>query len=362
MKRIILTVTNDLTYDQRMIRICGSLFSAGYEVMLVGRTKKNSIPLGERPFQQHRLNCRMQKGKLFYLEFNLRLLFFLLRQRMDILCAIDLDTILPAFVVSKIKGVTLVYDAHEYFTEVPEVVDRPMVKSVWETLAQLTIPNIKYAYTVGEGLATIFEEKYGTAFGVIRNVPFQKELSVQSGQEPKIILYQGVLNEGRGLEAVMRAMKYIEGAVLWLVGEGDLSHVLRKLKEQLALSDKVVFWGYLRPEELAELTPKAYIGLNLLENKGLSYYYSLANKAFDYIQAGIPSIQMNFPEYAALNTTYDIFQLVDDLATDQLVSAIQLLINDKAHYDRLRHNCLLAREELTWEKEAVKLIDFYKKL
>ena len=112
MNRIYLTVTNDLTYDQRMNRICSSLASAGYAVTLVGRKKRGSAPLQDKPFQQKRLFCFFEKGKLFYLEYNLRLLLFLLFQRFNIVCAIDLDTIMPCLISARLRGKKIVYDAH----------------------------------------------------------------------------------------------------------------------------------------------------------------------------------------------------------------------------------------------------------
>ena len=103
MKKIFFTVTNDLTYDQRMIRICSSLANAGYQVCLVGRQRPHSKALRQQPFEQKRLKCFFERGKFFYLEYNIRLFFFLMFQRFDAICSIDLDTILPGFYVSKIK-------------------------------------------------------------------------------------------------------------------------------------------------------------------------------------------------------------------------------------------------------------------
>ncbi|MEM6378778.1 MAG: glycosyltransferase, partial [Bacteroidota bacterium] len=231
MKIIYFTVSNDLSYDQRMIRICSSLAKAGYQVCLVGRKKATSIPLKKEVFQQKRLFCFFQKGKLFYLEYNLRLFFFLLFRKYDALCAIDLDTIGPLFLLKILRRKLLVYDAHEYFTEVPEVVDRPFTKSVWEWLAQRTIPKLQYCYTVGPKLAQIFSDRYGPTFQVIRNVPVSQEVNedvspkmpaIEKGDQ--IVLYQGALNMGRGLECSLEAMKLLPNNVkLWLVGEGDLS-------------------------------------------------------------------------------------------------------------------------------------------
>ena len=361
MERIICTVTNDLTYDQRMIRICSSLAKAGYKVLLVGRKRPSSIELNKQPFEQKRLNCFFQSGKLFYLEYNIRLFLYLLFSPFDILCAVDLDTILPCLYASKWKRKLCVYDAHEYFTEVPEVVRRPAIKKVWERIANHAIPKIPNCYTVGPELANIFEKTYGPKFETIRNVPFsQKEEAKPSA--PPVILYQGALNEGRGLEQAIQAMKHLEGVELWLAGEGDLSQPLRQLVQEEDLATKVRFLGFVPPNKLKDITLKASIGLNLLENKGLSYYYSLANKAFDYIQAGVPSITMDFPEYRSLNEEYATFILLDVLSAEKIAESILQLLEDKDLYHQLRLNCLEAKQVLTWEQESEKLLAFYANL
>lgn len=363
MPHILCTVTNDLTYDQRMIRICTSLAQAGYQVTLVGRQRRASKPMRQEAFRQKRLWCYFEKGKLFYLEYNLRLFLFILFQPFDIVCSVDLDTILPGFLVSRVRSKVCVYDAHEYFTETPEVERRPNVRRVWEWVAQFTIPKLKFAYTVGPALAGIFQERYGIPFAVIRNVPVRQEepLKPQQSIEP-IIFYQGALNEGRGLEYAIAAMKNIEGAQLWLAGEGDLSVQLREQAQQLELGEKVKFLGFVQPHELQQLTPSAYIGLNLLENRGLSYYYSLANKAFDYVQAAVPSIQMAFPEYQALNRQYEAFYLLEELSTASVETALRKLLDNHQLYQRLQDNCMLAREEWSWDREEQVLLDFYRRI
>lgn len=363
-QRIICTVTNDLTYDQRMIRICDSLARQGYDVLLVGRRLPASLALRQQDFRQKRLTCYFHKGKLFYLEFNLRLLFFLLRYPCDLICAVDLDTLVPGFLASKFRGKTCIYDAHEYFTELPEVVDRPFTKAVWNAVARWIIPRLRYAYTVGPKLARLFQEQYGTPFASIRNVPLKQTEHVKASkiERKKVILYQGRLNAGRGLETAIRAMHRIDGAILLLAGEGDLSDNLRQLVREEKLEDKVQFMGYLEPGALRELTLQAYIGLNLLENKGLSYYYSLANKAFDYIQAGVPSIQMDFPEYRALQRKYQVFALLEELEVNRLGDLLHRLLEDESQWQELHFNCLAARVELCWEQEEKQLVAFYRKI
>lgn len=355
--RIVFTVTNDLTYDRRMQRICSSLAQNGNEVTLVGRELKQSLPIDLQKFKQERIKCWFTKGKLFYLEYNLRLLYFLYRFEADIYGAVDLDTIIPNVVMAKRKKKHCVYDAHEYFSEVPEVVGRPLVKRIWEWVADRYIPQVDLAYTVGDGLAEIFTDRYQTPFDTIRNVPIAPE-SYPPLKEGKYLLYQGALNMGRGLESLLEAMQEID-MPLKIAGEGDLSGQLRQQVKDLGVEDKVEFLGFVSPENLPSLTENAYLGLNLLENKGLSYYYSLANKCFDYIQSGVPAINMAFPEYVKLNEKFEISVLINEIKPYIISSAINDLLSDTQQYNILQQNCLEARKVFNWQQEEVRLLALY---
>lgn len=361
MSTITCTVTNDLSQDQRMIRICSTLQAAGYQVTLVGRQLPHSLPLVDHPFRQHRLRCRFHAGKLFYLEYNLRLLYYLFRQRTTIINAVDLDTLLPGYLISRLQSSICVYDAHEYFTEVPEVIRRPRVQRLWAALADWIIPSLQHAYTVGPALAELMSERYGTPFSVVRNVPYRQSApSAKVVPEEKIIFYQGMLNEGRGLEAAILAIEQLPpNFVLHIAGTGDLEKQLHQLVQDNQLQDRVRFLGFVPPAQLPVLTEKAWLGLNLLENTGLSYYYSLANKTFDYIQFGVPALHMDFPEYRALHDQYDTFELVTDLEVDTIASSIQGLINNPDRYAQLQYNNLQAAKFLTWEEEEKKLLAVY---
>ncbi|MEY2799527.1 MAG: hypothetical protein RI934_515 [Bacteroidota bacterium] len=349
-----------MTYDQRMQKIASSLASAGFEVLLLGRNKSNSNPLTNQKYNQHRLNCFFEKGKLFYIEFNIRLFFYLLFNSFHIVNAIDLDTIIPCFVVSKLKQKPCVYDAHEYFTEVPEVIDRPLTKWIWEGIEGAIVPRLKYCYTVSTSIANLFEKKYKTPFSTIRNVPFlvnETNSNKFINKEDRFILYQGALNVGRGLECLIESMQYIP-CKLKLVGEGDLSAHLRFLVQQYQIAEKVEFMGFIEPNKLKNITQQAYIGINVSENLGLSYYYSLNNKFFDYIHAGLPSVTNNFPEYNQINNEFEV-AVISELTTQNLVKSINLLLNDDELYQRLVVNCENAKLKYNWELEEQQLIKIY---
>lgn len=359
MKKIIFAVTTDLNYDQRMQRICGSLHGHGYGVSLVGREWKISEPLSVRPYHQHRLKCFFQKGKLFYLEYNFRLWLYLIGRPFDAYCAVDLDTALPLYLRARSTRGFFGYDAHEYFPETPEVMGRPKVKKLWETIEKFVVPRTDFAYTVAASLARIFEEKYGRPFAVIRNVSMYRYFAPFIKPD-KYILYQGALNEGRGLEALLEAMLTVE-ARLVICGEGDLSGMLRQKAQDLGLAEKVSFTGFILPDDLLSLTRGAWVGVMLLENKGLSYYYSLSNKFFDYLHAGIPQLAVDFPEYRLLNEQYGVAVLVG-LDPEKISEALNRLLRDQDLYGSLAENCQRAREELNWQQEEQKLAAIYRHL
>lgn len=342
-----------------MIRICTSLTEAGYEVLLVGRKRQSSIPLPHQVFEQQRIRCWFNKGKLFYLEFNMRLLFFLLVKRADAYSAVDLDTIVACTLAAKIRSKKLVFDAHEYFEEVPEVTHRPFIKRVWQAVGKVFVPQADLAYTVNRALADIFSQKYHKAFEVIRNVPYPYPLVKQPvGQSKPVLLYQGVLNKGRGLEQLLEAMTQLD-IECWIAGEGDLSGQLRTLARELGLKDKVKFLGYVEPDELKHLTSKATIGYNVMENLGLSYYYSLANKFFDYIQAEVPQLCAPFPEYEHINQKFEV-ALLTPCQAPEIVQSVQRLLSDKDLYHKLRQSCVKAKQTFNWETEDEKLKSMYR--
>lgn len=363
MPHIICTVTNDLTYDRRMQRICRTLVQNGYSVTLVGRLLPHSLPTTEEPFDQQRLNCRFTKGFLFYAEINIRLWLYLMRAQYDAVCSVDLDTLAAGCLATVLRRKKRLFDAHEYFTEVPEVINRPFVQKFWSLIARLFLPFYRHAYTVGPALADIFTKKYGIPFGVVRNMP-DSTLRPEPAPGPQhpVLLYQGALNEGRGIECLLEAMVQLPDMELWLAGEGDLSDTLRRQTAALGIEARVRFMGLVKPADLPALTSRAWIGINVLENKGQSYYYSLANKFFDYVQAGTPVLTMDFPEYRALNRQFEVAILLKTLNPEAVITAIRALRDQPDRYASLKQEALKAREQWNWKEEQTALLQYWEKV
>ena len=343
-----------------MQRICGSLADAGYDVLLVGRKLKSSHPLQNRNYKQRRLNCWFTRGRSFYAEYNIRLFFFLLFSKADCLCAIDLDTILPVYYISRLKGIKRVYDAHEYFSQLDEVISRPSIYRFWHRIEKKMIPKFRSGYTVCESLADEFKTNYGSNYTVIRNVPLLMDINDRETSH-QMILYQGAVNKGRGLDRLAIAMKDVN-AQLWICGDGNYMEEMKSVVSQNDLSGKIIFLGMLEPAVLKTKTSEAYVAINPFEKTGLNQYLSLSNKFFDYIHAGIPQVTMDYPEYRKINDQYKIAELIEAPEPGSIAKGLNKLLNDNELYSQLKQNCIRARKELNWQKEQEKLLNFYSKL
>ena len=360
-KKITLFATTDLNFDQRLLRISNSLSVNGFDVLLVGRELRNSPVLSDRNFAQKRLKCVFNKGVLFYLEFNIRIYFFLRKNHSEIIVANDLDTVLGVFYGSKFsKNTTLVFDAHEYFTEVPELKHKSLKKDIWQKVEAKYLQLFQKHYTVNESLKSIFKQNLNIDFDVVRNITeLEKPKKRYKKPKEKYILYQGALNKGRGLEAIINALPRLEYNLV-LAGNGDIKTELELLVKDLGLENRVTFLGRIEPKQLKTLTEDAYIGINLLENTSLNYYYSLANKFFDYAHAEIPQVCMNFPEYKLLNNDIEVAVLIKNLDSQAIINAFKKLSNEN-YYKELAHNCKALKQKYNWQQEEEKLVSIYTK-
>ncbi|SHF30241.1 Glycosyltransferase involved in cell wall bisynthesis [Mariniphaga anaerophila] len=355
-KRIIASVTSDLVSDNRVHKTCLTLTNMGFEVLLVGRKLPTSLPLSERLYSVKRLNLLFTKGPLFYACFNIRLFCLLLFSKFDLLLANDLDTLPANFFISKLKRKPMVYDSHEFFTEVPELQERPRVRKIWERMEQKMVPSLKNAYTVCNSIASIYTEKYGVRFRVVRNVPFSqpvptgKKADSETGE--KTILYQGAVNVGRGLKQAILAMHFVDSAKLVIAGDGDIRNELEELTREEGLQSKVQFLGRLPIADLAKLTSTADLGISIEEDIGLNYRFALPNKLFDYIQAKVPVLVTNLPEMAAIVNQYKIGEVAPTLESPKLAKLFSEMLTDQSKRAVWKKNLETASSELTWENEA----------
>lgn len=358
-KRIIIAVTNDLVTDQRVSRVANTLVDDGYEVYLVGRLLLHSLPI-VRPYKIKRFKLWFNKGPLFYANYNLRLFFFLLLTPFEAVLSNDLDTLLASFMVAKLKRKQLVYDSHEYFTEVPELVGRKFQQNAWLFIEKILLPRIDFAYTVSDSIANEYYQKYGKPFSVIRNLPVLKVAS--SVTKSNAIIYQGSLNVGRGIELMIETMVLLPEMELWIVGGGDIETELKQQVLEFHLENRVKFIGRIPYSDLHALTLQARLGLSLEENLGKNYYFALPNKLFDYIQACIPVIVSDLPEMRKIIEDHGVGEILMDRNPDILAALILKVLSDDDKMTDLSNHLQQAARILCWENEKIKVTHLFNKV
>jgi glycosyltransferase involved in cell wall biosynthesis len=221
------------------------------------------------------------------------------------------------------------------------------------------VPKFPYGYTVSDPIQKVFLKDYGVNYKVIRNVPFLQEATQE--KKGNFILYQGAVNHGRSFETLIPAFQWIDRP-FWIYGDGNFYDECLGLIENYNLQEKVLLKGKTLPGELRSITPKAVLGITLFENNGLSNYYSLGNRFFDYMQAALPQLCVDYPAYREINQEFEVAVLIDDLSSESLAAAINSLLNNKTKLEKLHRNCLAAREVYNWQQEEKKLLQFYQQV
>jgi len=361
---IVIAVTNDISTDQRVIRTASTLYGMGARVTVIGRHAGRTLPGTDPRFEARRMHLVFRRGPLFYAEYNVRLFFRLLFMKAELLVSNDLDTLPAAYLAAIVRKTVLVYDSHEYFTEVPELVGRKGVRKIWERIESFIVPHIRYAYTVSGSIAGAYYQKYGIDMKVIRNLPFRIDpatvppVRLKAGNE-KIILYQGSLNMGRGLELAIRAIRHARDAHLVIIGQGDMEKKLKEQVQSLELQDRVTFIDRVPPDRLTAFTIQADLGISLEEDLGLNYRFALPNKVFDYIQARVPVLVSDLPEVRALVERYQVGMVCRTSDPGDLGALFTEILFDEEKRSVWKSNLEAAAQELCWEKEEARLIEIY---
>ena len=260
---------------------------------------------------------------------------------------------------STLRNKPRVYDAHELFTEQKEIVTRKHIHQIWLAVERFAVPRFAKGYTVNLFIQEEFGRRYGVNYDIVRNMPMMMELAnTEKFAEPTII-YQGAVNEGRSFETLIPAMKIVDARLL-ICGVGNYLEEAKTLVSKHQLEGKVIFRGAVAPKELQLITQQSHLGVMLFEATGMNQYYSLANRFFDYMMAGIPQLCVNYPEYAAIIKQYPFAYLINDTTEKTIAEGLNKLLNDSVVYESARNNAMIARTALNWDEEEKLLIGFWR--
>jgi len=369
-RKVVFSVTNCICYDQRVLKMASAVSSLGFEITIIGRKRGECCETDSIPFKTRRFRMLFKHGFFFYKFYNIRLFFYLLSHRFDLLVANDLDTLLPNYLVSRLKNIPVIYDSHEYFTGVPELNKRPFVKMIWKIIEKAVFPELKHVVTVSDPIAGLYETEYGIRPVVIRNlsplseniIPMERdELGVRE-DHLLLILQGGGINIDRGAEDLIEAVKITENVSLIIAGAGDVLPVLKDMVMGYGISDRVKFYPLMPWEKLMRITKSADVGLSLDKDTNLNYRYSLPNKLFDYLSAGIPVITGSLPEIIKIVESYACGITLPAITTEEISKAIIKFRDDRELQVKLKRNSKIASETLNWTNESEKVISLYRKI
>ncbi|AOW21738.1 glycosyltransferase [Urechidicola croceus] len=358
-KKVFVAVTNDISSDQRVHKVCEYLTKKGFEVEVYGRVLSDTFEV-ERSYKITRKKLWFNNNFLFYAEYNVKLLFYLFFRKYKYILSNDLDTLPACFIASKLKKTELIYDSHEYFTEVPELQGRKFVQKFWLKIEGFFLPKVKNAITVSQPIADAYKKKYKVNFEILRNLPsLDREVHYEEVSFPtnnKVVLYQGILNPGRGIKPMIDALNFLENIDLVIIGYGKVKNELIEYVKKIGLTDRVHFLGRIPHEKLPNYTKIADVGMVMEEPLGKSFEYSLPNKLFDFIHEGIPIISSPLVEVKKIVEKYNVGLVIKNYEPTHIAEIIRTLVSDKELRKTIILNQKSVKKHLSWEND-VKLLD-----
>ena len=301
-----------------------------------------------------------------YFEFIYRVALFYRKKDIKMV-NIHAIALLPLGVLLKyLYKATLVYDTHELETETND--GNGLRKKLTKFMEKGLIKKCDKVFVVSENIANWYEKEYNIKRPiVVKNAPrlidskktnhFRENLNIKD--DSIIVLYQGGLSKGRGVDLLLDVFKKRDDdkVVIVFMGYGQLEEEIKTASKE---NNNIFFHPAVATEIVLDYTSSADIGISFIENTCLSYYYCLPNKLFEYSMAGLPVIVSNMKEMRELVEMYEMGIVVVDERRDSLNSAIDKIL--ESDIKQMKQNARRCAEENSWEKQEIKMIDEYKRV
>ena len=274
--------------------------------------------------------------------------------------------VLPlSWMIATCKGAKLIYDTHELETET--LSSKGMRRVIARIIERVFIHHCDAVFVVSPSIADWYKERYGLQHvTVVRNVPPAFKQAAPTGKlraalglsaSDEVYLYQGLLSRGRGIEALMEAFVTLYAPKhLVFMGYGDLQPEICKMA---TLHENIHFHPAVCPDEIPDYTADASVGLALIENLCLSYYYCLPNKLFEYAACGVPILASDFPEMQQIIQQFDAGWAVKPEA-QAIRNAVATLAPASIAAKKARLGELASA--YCWENEEAQLLDIYRNI
>jgi glycosyltransferase involved in cell wall biosynthesis len=364
-RKVLITFLGNINYDSRCKNLFDTLSANNYDVEFIGF---DWLTEGFKETHGKISIIKLKKGFLsipFYLKFIWHLKIKVLTTKANLIFAGDIYTLPFAVIFGKLKRAKIYYDSRELFGFLAGLKDKKIKQLFWKWIEKFFIRKADYVIVTGSMDAEFLKNEYGIKkIILLRNLPryYKPELQLdlhshlRIDKSKKIILYQGVILKGRGIEKVFSVLDELADYVFVIAGGGEFEQYYQKLAEEMNVSEKVFFLGKLTQEDLPKVTASVDVGVALIENLSKSYYYALPNKLFEYIMAEVPVIVSSLPQMKEIIDKYDVGFAVEFDDRNELISAIKRLTEDSKLYESKKQNCQIASQELNWEKEVTDLM------
>lgn len=298
---------------------------------------------------------------LFYFHFFLNLIKDLIITRAKFYIAEDIYTLPFVLIFGKLRQGKVYYNSRELYPFLAGLRNKKRIQVIIAFIERIFIKFTDLVITTGEMDSEFLEEYYKLDSSlVLRNLPrfnksenpfnYRKEFSLP--EKSKILLYQGMILEGRGIVPIIEILSELPDTYFFLLGEGPFKDKFLKLADEKNVKSRIFFLGRKNQDELINFTAGADFGLSLIENISKSYYYALPNKLFEYIMAELPVISSNLPQMKKIIDKYNIGIVLDSFDKSYLIETINnFSVESKNKY---KNNCKIASIELNWDKEFIR--------
>jgi glycosyltransferase involved in cell wall biosynthesis len=377
--KISMIVLNPFTHDARVKREAATLVKEGHQVTVnalweAGLATRETLD----GIMIQRIRLRSREGGYIplaaWFELVPGFVSALRAQKPEVVHAHDLNGLIPGFFASRWTGATLIYDAHEF--EIGRTAERSGSSTfrrwAWRQVEGALIGRAAAVITVSGSISKELSRIYGIRPPVVvMNCPelidlpaggrLRTALDLPAGQP--VVLFQGVLTAGRGLETAVRALAQVPQASLVMVGDGPLRGQLETLADELRVRARLKLCGKVPLQALLDYTRDASIGLCLTENTCLNHYYSLPNKLFEYLMVGVPVFASDFPDMRQVVEDSGAGIVADPGNAGEIARLLNDLLSDPQRWSTLSQKARQSAEtRYNWEVESRKLLAVYQDL
>ena len=298
-----------------------------------------------------------------YVELLFRIILFYRKKGVGIINVHTLALLPLGYIVKLLYGAKLIYDTHELETET--VNSRGIRKKLAKLVERLLIRKADHIFVVSENIANWYQKEYEIPRPtIVLNAP--NKITIEKNQyfrnhfqlrdDQIIALYQGGLSPGRGIEILLEAfsLRGDDRIIIVFMGYGILEDQIKNVADKYKT---VFFHQAVPPGKLLSHTVSADIGISLIENTCLSYYYCMPNKLFEYTMVGLPVLVSNMKEMREFVERYEIGWVMQEQTIESVNQTIDMIL--KTDMTQYKNNTYLAASENCWEHQEKKMLAVY---